>query len=279
MKKNTFILLTMFLAFSSALASFYSHANSQDIIHNLKTNEDQCHGIFGHTPFLKGKLAYDEAHQHIAQDTYLFAQMSQNAYEKNHFDFPENIKKLGHIKDEKTGFSALIFEQKNYFSKQKNIVVAYTGTQDWKDWLYGNALNHQYKQAEELIRSLKKKYPKHAIIATGHSLGGGLALHSSLAFESVPAYVFNPSYRTHVKDKHKSNERIVIAEKGDILKLQRMAWPNPSTVGEYETFYCAKEDDHSIYKLARCLTHIAAIEMEEAETSLVINRSKKCDNY
>ena len=97
------------------------------------------------------------------------------------------------------GFSGQAYLSEN----TKSIVIAFRGTDDWRDLLadYGNAyLNGepaQYYDALKFARLLMEAVDKarlgYKIIMTGHSLGGGLASYASIKLNrpSVSAVVFN----------------------------------------------------------------------------------------
>jgi hypothetical protein len=93
------------------------------------------------------------------------------------------------LHDGKSGFDASF-----YRDAQGAVVLAYTGTDELKDWKHnlGQGLGFkdaQYDQAIALGRQAKEAYGDQLIV-TGHSLGGGLAAASSMVNE-IPAVTFN----------------------------------------------------------------------------------------
>ncbi len=240
------------------------------------SNPKGCKGVMGETKYLSSD-SNSSAYKSIAQEVYQYAQMSSNTYEDNdeYFSFPKNIKLVESV-DKGWGFQANIYEV--YSGKEiSEVVISYRGTEGLTDWIYGNLLSTQYKLADELFKEVKGKYKDTKIVATGHSLGGGLALHTSVVEDGVEAFVFNPSYRIHRNGSEKENRRVVIAETGEILKLQRAIWKNPKNM-YYGDFYCTKTSNHSMFLLARCTTHVAAIENNRAQISLESNQTSQCNS-
>lgn len=93
------------------------------------------------------------------------------------------------LKDEKSGFLAQV-----YGDAQGRRVVAYSGTDEGKDWLtnLGQGVGFdmaQYRQAIELGRQAKVAFGEQ-VVFTGHSLGGGLAAAAAVAAD-VPTVTFN----------------------------------------------------------------------------------------
>lgn len=154
----------------------------------------------------------------------VYHRLSKFAYEENPLD---NVKlnlndgkqewKIKSIKevplhDKQTGFDAVIYQNK------EDIVIAFRGTQG--DDPFGEGLpdiatdvdyvvrgmdvnptmtnrigetkgfNNQFKQADELVKAVKTKYPNKNISLTGHSLGGALASYAA-SVHSVEAVTFS----------------------------------------------------------------------------------------
>ncbi len=93
------------------------------------------------------------------------------------------------LDDTKTGFKARI-----YGDNEGRIVLAYSGTDEGKDWLvnFGQGLGFEtthYNQAMALARQAKVAFGDD-VVMTGHSLGGGLAAAAAVATD-IPAVTFN----------------------------------------------------------------------------------------
>src|SRR5687768_14532147 len=93
------------------------------------------------------------------------------------------------LKNEDSGFLARI-----YGDDKGHYVLAYSGTDEGKDWLtnlrQGVGLEDaQYNQAIALAREARVAFGNEVVI-TGHSLGGGLAGAASIS-SGIPAVTFN----------------------------------------------------------------------------------------
>ncbi|MBL8261070.1 MAG: DUF2974 domain-containing protein [Xanthomonadaceae bacterium] len=93
------------------------------------------------------------------------------------------------LKNQSSGFLAVV-----YGDGQGRHVLAYSGTDEAKDWLtnFGQGLGFetsQYNQAMALARQAKVAFGQDMVI-TGHSLGGGLAAAAAVATDT-PAITFN----------------------------------------------------------------------------------------
>ncbi|MDO5686717.1 MAG: VWA domain-containing protein [Neisseria sp.] len=133
--------------------------------------------------------------------TLQYAQLSSVVYHKlqeiNKIKY-DNVfgKPIDIINDPQTGFSCGIFLSGN------QIVIAFTGTDDGKDWNTNvAAATHnpnypdaapQVKQAALVVAETLAKYPAASISLTGHSLGGGLASIMAVLF-NLKAVVFDPA--------------------------------------------------------------------------------------
>ena len=93
--------------------------------------------------------------------------------------------------DAKSGFDASF-----YRDAQGHVVLAFTGTDEGRDWKhnFGQGLGRkdaQYDRALTLGRKAREAFGEN-VIFTGHSLGGGLAAAAGMA-NDVPAVTFNAS--------------------------------------------------------------------------------------
>ncbi|QCW25612.1 DUF2974 domain-containing protein [Lysobacter enzymogenes] len=95
------------------------------------------------------------------------------------------------LENKDSGFLARI-----YGDEHGHYVLAYSGTDEGKDWLtnFRQGLGFedaQYNQAMALAREAKVAFGDEVVI-TGHSLGGGLAAAASIT-SGIPAVTFNAS--------------------------------------------------------------------------------------
>ena len=84
------------------------------------------------------------------------------------------------------------------------LIFAFRGTTSISDWWCGNLGDCQYDEADSYVKTRLDKYralyPTVAIVATGHSLGGGLAQHIAFCVAGATAVAFNTSPRIHKHD-------------------------------------------------------------------------------
>jgi predicted esterase YcpF (UPF0227 family) len=204
-----------------------------------------------------------------SNEIYPYAIMSANAYDhKLQISIP-GWKRIKRIKSNH-GFSADIYNSDD----EKSVVIAFRGTDDKKDWPYANlklSPGGQYSDADDLFSMILKENSGKKIITTGHSLGGGLAIHISLANEGVEAFVFNPSPRIFAgKNYGKYDNRIVLAyESGEILESLRKLFTTLKKIKieEYRYNFLGGNiaGEHSSEPFARCM--YASINTQESEYS------------
>lgn len=246
-----------------------------------------CNPYMGTEPFLKQRYEAGDnfglpATYDAASSYYLYAQLSTNSYadKSEHFTLPSTASEVSSF-DEGYGLQGKVFEIQNQDDIPNEVVIAFRGTEGFSpagfmDWIWGNFLGKQYRLSDSVIQRTRAQYPNSKLTAVGHSLGGGLALHASVCFDSVTAITFNPSFRLFRCGEEKPNKRVIIAETDEILSIQRMPWKDPSRLERHEKFYCSTINNHSMFNLARCLTHVAAAINIEAEKSIRTNPVAAC---
>jgi hypothetical protein len=209
-----------------------------------------------------------------ARDSWLYAQMAENAYGRESFKLPSYISKDTVIKYGGTDFSATIYSRWSGQTRQA-IIIAYRGTDftHWKDWVLGNLFTFQNRQALRLFDHVRDSYSGMPFIVTGHSLGGAMAMHVSLRRDNAEAYVFNmsPHYRTPLF-RRADNDRSSVASYAEILKGLRIFTRQRATW--HTVVPCAEGDAisrHSQRMLATCLTQIASITSPAADSSRELN--------
>ena len=193
----------------------------------------------------------------VSKKYYKYAIMSSNAYDREVQITIPGWKRIERVVND-YGFSADIYVSDD----DKNVTIAFRGTDDKNDWQYGNLdldIHGQYGDAEVLFKKIFDEYPQKRIFTTGHSLGGGLAMHISLLHEAVDAVVFHPSPRVfaHKNYDQYNNFIVIIYETGEILTLVRKMFKTLRKI-KHETYrynflggFSVKE--HSIEAFARCM--------------------------
>jgi len=215
---------------------------------------------------------YDGVHNteyyDAAKRSFRFAWMSSNAYEDYDGKKPQYVFSRWIQVGEKVttwrGMGAHVYLSEDL----GKVVIAFEGTNfdSPRDWFFGN-LNlfwkGQYNEAYKLAKNVKREYPKAKIITTGHSLGGGLAIHVALKIDGVETYAFNSSPRVFAPDRIETpNSSIVlISENNEALNKIRAIWSTLDGYEEYSEFDFLNTDiltEHSIYYIGRGLAMVAA---------------------
>lgn len=188
----------------------------------------------------------------VAGNIAIYAMMSANAYKKKAKRVRFDLNKLGwqqvDLDGEPTDKPAKIHKMSGlaYSIYEKvgtnKVVFAFRGTDSKRDYLWANfsvpPFNFQYRQARKAIKKYLAENSHKNVVATGHSLGGGLALSVSVRF-GIKAFAFDPSPRVFdgVGDVHKPAERVIVYQKGEILKLVRKLWKKDNDVVKRKNVY------------------------------------------
>lgn len=214
--------------------------------------------------------AYSEPHRLAAVEGAIYALLANNAYD--HTDQPQFALpadwQLGH-RASHGDLQYSLFEQRADGAVQK-VVLAFRGTDNQRDWWTGNILADQYERAAQIVQTMRARYPGVVLVATGHSLGGGLALHVSMRFAGVSAYAFNPSPLVRQPESVQRNRRVIYWEAEDVLHWARWAWEKtPNAV--YWRFSFVRGNGHNALVLAKGLLMLGALMDPDLATTLQQN--------
>jgi len=214
-----------------------------------------------------------------ARLTWDYAQMATYAYaDDDRFLLGPDLVLRHDREDVGRGFAYSVFERRSG-GRLVEIIIAYRGTQFefpeiWADIWYGTILAHQNRRGLE-VYDLWRAHVDRAIpiSVTGHSLGGGIAAHVSLCRPNVDTYVFNSSPRFRRCGRYVFNRRYSVVEHGEPLKAARLFGGEATQT--YTSIGCTNRagprPQHSMRRLAECLTRIAAWDSPAAEASLLQN--------
>lgn len=156
------------------------------------------------------------------------------------------------------------------------LVFVFRGTTSFSDWWCGNLGDCQYEVADSYVKRRIDKYrsiyPHIEIIATGHSLGGGLAQHIAFCFVGAKAIAFNTSPMSHKGDcsitatnlsetqeeNIKSNYIVRIHQHAEILSLIRHVFSSSKYKETVYNFTSASPlARHEMTPLAMGLTEVS----------------------
>ena len=224
---------------------------------------------------------WPDQHRRVAMRSYLYAQMSSNTYgqmgatyrcAERDFVLPKSYSSRHFPNQPHTGLAYSIYE--NESESEPEVVLAFRGTEGPGDDadMRANLFEKQNAPAIETYRALRRTMDEAGraevpIVLTGHSLGGALAIHIAINVDDDLSYfVFNTSPRFSKKGARQAMgpERHSIVESNDFLRWARRLAREADQ--RYTPFNCTalvgEGGAHGIERLARCLTKIAALNID-----------------
>jgi hypothetical protein len=215
----------------------------------------------------------------IASKNAIYAMMSANSYhdpEKIYFPVdtmgwqlvdPEGLPTTDPTKSHWfTELAYDIFEDQG----SNEVIIAIRGTDSLWDYVMSNfafPIAIPYKQASNEVSEYVTSHPDKKITITGHSLGGGIALHISVdpqissqvpPVRGLDAITFDSSPRIFdgLGDHHNPANRILIFQNGEALESFRDMWPKIFEVVEKKDIYSYSFDfNGKNYHRSDCLAY------------------------
>jgi pimeloyl-ACP methyl ester carboxylesterase len=221
-------------------------------------------------------LNLTQAHLDAASRAWPYALMSSNVYRD-----PENSPayripgwEFVSRSESRSGLALEEWQRKNEDGRVEEVAVVFKGTDftSVADWRTNLALiePRQHREAYQYVRGVLDRWRGKGVrvVATGHSLGGALALNMSLRFPNVHFIGFDPSPRAfHGVGRYGPADRLLIYERGEILSFLR--WPWAHRLNDFERYRfdfmdfilgrsITSAQEHSMYLISRGLL-LAAI--------------------
>jgi len=239
--------------------------------HNLTQARSPCRGLPG------GWCDFTRA---MAIESWEYAQLSNNTYadEEAFPVLPAGIVERFNSGNDDYGYAYAVYDRMEG-ARLVEVILAYRGTEaSLDDWIKGNFSGAHNPRGlatyDQLRRQLDEAgHPEVPITVTGHSLGGGIATYVSLREDNARAYVFNTSPRFDLPEEPRMNRRIAVTERGEALRALRQLAEIPPV--DIFVVNCRPGGnlfrDHSVRRLAECLTWIAGYADRRARASVEAN--------
>ena len=166
------------------------------------------------------------------------AKISVASYQTNRPDVIDNYNLDKELSDPETAI----------YYNQSNVIIGFRGTANVKDLITdidivkGTTNDPRYKQAIDIYNKVKSKYPNLNIIATGHSLGGNLALYLNSLY-GIQSESFNAGLGLgFIKSNPNKDRAILNIIKGDpISSLGAL-----SNLGKVRVYNAITDNPHSM---------------------------------
>lgn len=214
-----------------------------------------------------------------------YAQLANNAYFDEAETFarlPAGISLVSNSGNDDSGFAYAVYDRREG-DRLVERIIAFRGTEfSFDDWFAGNFGGKQNQRGLETYRQIRSELDGQGLAdipvrVTGHSLGGAIAAQISLSTDGANSFAFNQSPKFDIPEIPARSERIAVTERGEGLGAVRDLFRNAPQ--DVLVINCrprgAPWSDHSVYRLAQCLTWIAAYDSEDAHSSVMANAIPK----
>ena len=191
--------------------------------------------VFNASKFLTPQA---ESNANLSGLSATLAKISNSAYQSNRPDIIDNYNLDKQLSDSETAI----------YYNQSNVIIGFRGTANVKDLITdidivrGTTNDPRYKQAIDIYNKVKGKYPNENIIATGHSLGGNLALYLNSLY-GIQSESFNAGLGLgFIKSNPNKDKAILNIIKGDpISSLGAL-----SNIGNVRVYNAVTDNPHSM---------------------------------
>ena len=208
-----------------------------------------------------------------------YAIMSNNVYGRadQFMALPAGWEEVAAVRNEmpKVGLALTAFE-KHEGGVRTKVVVVFRGTDEKQDWVQNLVpfFRNQIKPASAAFEEIRARYEGQPVkfIATGHSLGGGLAFHMSFTYPNVEAIAFNSSPVTKAgMTIQAGNKQTSVWESGEGLQAvrnlvsgTRIRWHGVRRI-EYRFLHGLPFKQHGMASLALNLIKLAGLRSSELQ--------------
>lgn len=166
------------------------------------------------------------------------AKISNAAYQSNRPSSLDNYNLDKELSDPETAI----------YYNQTNVIIGFRGTANVKDLITdidivkGTTNDPRYREAVDIYNKVKSKYPNLNIIATGHSLGGNLALYLNSLY-GIQSESFNAGLGLgFIKSNSNKDRAILNIIKGDPLSSLGAL----SNLGKVRVYNAITDNPHSM---------------------------------
>jgi len=227
----------------------------------------------------------------LAEESWQYAQLSNNSYkdEEEFAHLPGDFVQAGEPHELESGYAYVVYDRyepggETGEPKLAERVIAFRGTEmdSLADWVLGNIGELHNDRGWDTYATHRKMLDEQGLDAvpirlTGHSLGGAIAAYVALREPRATSYAFNQSPRFSTPEQPTRSRRVTVSERGEALR----GLPTGDSVFLQDRLVIncrpngAPWKDHSVRKLAECLTWIAAYGDPEALDSIRENAIPK----
>ncbi len=214
-----------------------------------------------------------------------YAQLANNTYfdeDETFARLPAGITLISKVGNDASGFAYAVYDRRAG-GKLVERIIAFRGTEfSFDDWFAGNIGSKQNRLGIEAYQQIRAELDAEGLAdipvrVAGHSLGGAIAAQISMMTDGVDSFAFNQSPKFDIPEIPARSERIAVTERGEGLGTVRDLFRNAPQ--DVLVVNCrprgAPWSDHSVYRLAQCLTWIAAYDSEDAHQSVEANAIPK----